>query len=594
MTQLHGNLSGIRDSIQEQLRTLYEIEVDAAAFVPLELAQKLAELTSLIRREIAVYIARNGQILNVTIGQADRVSLQDFGQRRSDSRLSRVRCIHTHPNGDPTLSEVDMAAVVSLRLDAICALGVDENGQLTGATLSFLAPDEEGQLRAGPITALSVKHLEHPQLMDTISQNDQLETDRVRTTDSQVERAYLISTDSQESLDELQALADSAGALVVGSALQVKSKPDPATYIGSGKADEVALDAQAKEASLIIVDDELTGIQANRLEDALGIPVIDRTTLILDIFAQRATTSEGKLQVNLAQLNYRASRLVGARASLSRLAGGIGTRGPGESKLEMDRRVIRRRIQLLRAELKELERQRDIRRKNRVDSGIPSVALVGYTNTGKSTLLNLISGAEVLVKDQLFATLDTVSRRIVHAEGDEFLLTDSVGFVSKLPTDLVEAFKSTLDEAMGADLLVIVSDASNPRAEAQRQAVEEVLLSLGACEQPRIEVYNKWDIALPDHQVLPKGTLKVSAKTGQGVEELLQAIVEVLRQGESTSQLFIPFSRYQVLNDIRKMGRIITEEHEGEGTRVTVRMSRPATNRLKSQSPELFIPSVQG
>lgn len=594
MTQLHGNLSGIRDSIQEQLRTLYEIEVDAAAFVPLELAQKLAELTSLIRREIAVYIARNGQILNVTIGQADRVSLQDFGQRRSDSRLSRVRCIHTHPNGDPTLSEVDMAAVVSLRLDAICAFGVDENGQLTGATLSFLAPDEEGQLRAGPITALSVKHLEHPQLMYTISQNDQLETDRVRTTDSQVERAYLISTDSQESLDELQALADSAGALVVGSALQVKSKPDPATYIGSGKADEVALDAQAKEASLIIVDDELTGIQANRLEDALGIPVIDRTTLILDIFAQRATTSEGKLQVNLAQLNYRASRLVGARASLSRLAGGIGTRGPGESKLEMDRRVIRRRIQLLRAELKELERQRDIRRKNRVDSGIPSVALVGYTNTGKSTLLNLISGAEVLVKDQLFATLDTVSRRIVHAEGDEFLLTDSVGFVSKLPTDLVEAFKSTLDEAMGADLLVIVSDASNPRAEAQRQAVEEVLLSLGACEQPRIEVYNKWDIALPDHQVLPKGTLKVSAKTGQGVEELLQAIVEVLRQGESTSQLFIPFSRYQVLNDIRKMGRIITEEHEGEGTRVTVRMSRPATNRLKSQSPELFIPSVQG
>ena len=594
MTQLHGNLSGIRDSIQEQLRTLYEIEVDAAAFVPLELAQKLAELTSLIRREIAVYIARNGQILNVTIGQADRVSLQDFGQRRSDSRLSRVRCIHTHPNGDPTLSEVDMAAVVSLRLDAICALGVDENGQLTGATLSFLAPDEEGQLRAGPITALSVKHLEHPQLMYTISQNDQLETDRVRTTDSQVERAYLISTDSQESLDELQALADSAGALVVGSALQVKSKPDPATYIGSGKADEVALDAQAKEASLIIVDDELTGIQANRLEDALGIPVIDRTTLILDIFAQRATTSEGKLQVNLAQLNYRASRLVGARASLSRLAGGIGTRGPGESKLEMDRRAIRRRIQLLRAELKELERQRDIRRKNRVDSGIPSVALVGYTNTGKSTLLNLISGAEVLVKDQLFATLDTVSRRIVHAEGDEFLLTDSVGFVSKLPTDLVEAFKSTLDEAMGADLLVIVSDASNPRAEAQRQAVEEVLLSLGACEQPRIEVYNKWDIALPDHQVLPKGTLKVSAKTGQGVEELLQAIVEVLRQGESTSQLFIPFSRYQVLNDIRKMGRIITEEHEGEGTRVTVRMSRPATNRLKSQSPELFIPSVQG
>lgn len=594
MTELHGNLTGIRDSIKEELLSLYDVQVDSGVFLPLELAQRLAALSARIRREIAVYIARNGQILSVAVGQSDRVSLMDFGQRRSGSRLSRVRCIHTHPNGDATLSDVDLAAIVSLRLDAICALGVDESGQLTGATISFLAPDEEGQLTAGPITALAVLHLNHPQLMWTIAQNDLLDTAKEISTDTQVERAYLISTDSRESLNELAALADSAGAKVVGSALQVKTRPDPATYIGSGKAEEVALDAQAREASLMIVDDELSGVQTNRLEDALGIPVIDRTTLILDIFAQRATTSEGKLQVNLAQLNYRASRLVGARASLSRLAGGIGTRGPGESKLEMDRRVIRRRIQMLKAELKELERQRDIRRKNRVDSGIPSVALVGYTNTGKSTLLNLISGADVLVKDQLFATLDTVSRRIVHEEGDEFLLTDSVGFVSKLPTDLVEAFKSTLDEAMGADVLVIVSDAANPHAEAQRQAVEEVLQSLGACEQPRIEVYNKWDIALPDHQVLPKGTLKVSARTGQGIEELLQAIVDVLRQGERTLELFIPFSRYQVLGDIRKMGRIVSENHEEEGTLLTVRMGRPAANRLMSQFPELFSQGVKG
>ena len=588
MTELTGNLTGIRESVKKELLTLYDIEVDATVFLPLELADKLAELTALIRREIAVYIARNGKILDVSVGQADRVSLQDLGQRRSDTRLSRVRCIHTHPNGDATLSDVDISAIQSLRLDAMCALGVNAKGQLTGATVSFLAPDETGALKAGPITALSLKHLEHPQLMWTITQNDQLATMKEISTEDQTERAYLISTDSQQSLEELRALADSAGAVIVGSALQVKSKPDPATYIGSGKAAEVALDAQAKDATLIIVDDELSGIQTNRLEDALGIPVIDRTTLILDIFAQRATTSEGKLQVNLAQLNYRASRLVGARSSLSRLAGGIGTRGPGESKLEMDRRVIRRRIQILKDELKELERQRGIRRKNRVDSGIPSVALVGYTNTGKSTLLNLIAQTDVYVKDQLFATLDTVSRRIVHPDGDEFLLTDSVGFVSKLPTDLVEAFQSTLDEAMGADVLVIVSDASNPNAEEQRKAVEDVLQTLGACEQPRIEVYNKWDIALPEHRVLPKGTLKVSAKTGEGVDQLLQAIVEILRKGERTLDMFIHFSKYHVLNEIRNQGRIIHEAHEGEGTRVTVRMSKPSANRLQAQYPELF------
>ncbi|NLX83800.1 MAG: GTPase HflX [Clostridiales bacterium] len=589
MTELTGNLEGIRESVKKELLTLYDTEVDSTVFLPLELAHQLATLTAVIRREIAVYIARNGKVLDVSIGQADRVTLQDLGQRRSDTRLSRVRCIHTHPNGEATLSEVDMSAILSLRLDAMCALGVDAQGQLTGATLSFLAPDETGALKAGPITTIPVKHLNHPQLMWTINQNDQLATIKEITTQDQTERAYLISTDSLQSLEELQALADSAGAQVVGTALQAKSKPDPATYIGSGKAAQVALDAQAKEATLIIVDDELSGIQVNRLEDALGIPVIDRTTLILDIFAQRATTSEGKLQVSLAQLNYRASRLIGARASLSRLAGGIGTRGPGESKLEMDRRVIRRRIQILKEELKEVERQRDIRRKNRQDSGIPSVALVGYTNTGKSTLLNLIAQTDVLVKDQLFATLDTVSRRITHPDGDEFLLTDSVGFVSKLPTDLVEAFQSTLDEAMGAEVLVIVSDASNPNAEDQRKAVEDVLQTLGACEQPRIEVYNKWDIALPEHRFLPKSTLKVSAKTGQGIDELMQAIVDILRKGERTLDLFIPFSKYQLLSEIRGMGRIIQEDHEGEGTRVTVRMGKPSANRLQAQYPELFM-----
>lgn len=588
MREISGNTSGIRDSVIQDMQSLYDTEIGSTEFLPLALARELARHTAHIRREIAVYIARNGQILDISIGLSDRVTMQDLGQRRSDTRLSRIRCIHTHPNGDPILSDVDLVALAQLRLDAICALGVTEQGELTGASLSMLAPDEEGQLKPGPITRIDTAHLEHPQLMAVIHQNDQLVTQQVSTTQSDIERAYLVSVDSQDSLEELAALAESAGAVVVGQALQAKSKPDPATYIGSGKAMEVALDAQAKEASLIIVDDELSGIQTRRLEEALGLSVIDRTTLILDIFAQRATTAEGKLQVSLAQLNYRASRLIGARSSLSRLAGGIGTRGPGESKLEMDRRVIRRRIQILKDELKELERQRAIRRKNRESSELPSVALVGYTNTGKSTLLNLLSGAGVYVENLLFATLDTVSRRIELPDGDEFLLTDSVGFVSKLPTDLVEAFRSTLDEAMGADILVIVSDASNPYAEAQRAAVEEVLAGLGAVEQPRIEVYNKWDIALPLYEVLPPGAIRLSAKTGQGVEELLSAITTIIRKREVVLSLLIPFHTYAALNEIRKLGRVLDESHESEGTRVSIRLTRPALARLSAQYPDIF------
>lgn len=588
MPELNGNLSGIRDSVKQGLLALYEAEVASGEFLPLDLARSLAELTALTRREIAVYLSRDGKVLDVTVGQADRVSLQDLGRRRSEQRLSRVRLIHTHPNGDPTLSDVDMTAISNLRLDAICALGVDEKGELTGATLALLAPDEAGELKASPITAIPLQHLAHPQLMALIAQNDLLAVAKDTKTEDKTERAYLVSVDSQYSLDELASLTDSAGAVVVGSALQNKSKPDPQTYIGSGKASEVALDAQAKDATLVIVDDELSGMQVNRLEDILGLPVIDRTTLILDIFAQRATSAEGKLQVSLAQLNYRASHLIGARASLSRLAGGIGTRGPGESKLEMDRRFIRGRIQILKNELKELERQREVRRKNRLSSEIPMVALVGYTNTGKSTLLNAISGAEVLVKDQLFATLDTVSRRIELKEGDSFLLTDSVGFISKLPTDLVEAFRSTLDEAMDADVLLIVSDASNPQADVQRKAVEEVLLSLGACEQPRIEVYNKWDIAVAEHRVLPRDAVRVSALTGEGIDDLLAAIAEKIRAKEKVVEVLIPFDTYQAVNEIRKVGRVLSESHEDEGTRISFRVSQNNYDRLAAQFPGLL------
>ena len=588
MPDLSGNLTGLRESTLNKLRGLYDIPVGTDEFLPYELADQMAELTALIKREVAVYIARNGQILDVAVGNIDNVALRDFGQRRSMQRLSRVRCIHTHPGGGDILSDVDMAAILSLRLDAMCALGVNDSGVITGATVAFLAPDAAGNLTTGPVQRLGDGSFTDPQIMQVIAQNDFQGAEPEQDTQESREKAYLISVDSQKSLDELNALADSAGAVVVGQTLQAKTRPDHATYIGSGKAEQVAREIQASGANLLIVDDELTGVQMRRLEEIAGVPVVDRTTLILDIFAQRATTSEGKLQVSLAQLNYQAGHLIGARSSLSRLAGGIGTRGPGESKLEMDRRYIRRRIQKLKEELSELERQRTVRRKNRQKSDMPAVALVGYTNTGKSSLLNRVANEDVLVMNQLFATLDTVSRKVTLPEGDEFLLVDSVGFISKLPTDLVEAFRSTLDEALCADVLVIVSDASNEDASLQRKVVEEVLNDLDACDQPRIEVYNKWDIADHEKSIVPPGALKVSAMTGEGIEELQAAIAALLRARERTYSLFVPFSQYQALNELRKLGRILSEQHESEGTQVLIRLNPASAGRVKAQYSQLF------
>jgi len=590
MPELRGNLTGIRDSVQKELALLFDFPVGTDEFLPFELAQALCRFSAQIRREIALYLSRSGEVLDIAVGHRDSVPLADFSLRRNENRLSRVRCIHTHPDGQSLLSDVDISALKALRLDAICALGAHEDGSVAGASVCYLLPDEVSGYKPGPVMATGARALSHPKWMEAIYLNDQAAPVMEQLTQAEVERAYLIGIDNQASLDELAALAESAGAQVVGRVLQAKSAMDPKTYIGPGKAMEVSLDVQALEADLVIADDELTSVQLSHLEELTGSRVIDRTTLILDIFAQRATTSEGKLQVSLAQLKYRSSHLVGARSALSRLAGGIGTRGPGESKLEMDRRYIRRRIQILTKDLEELERQRAIRRKNRQQNDIPVVALVGYTNTGKSSLLNLISGAQVSAENQLFVTLDAVSRKVELPDGDSFLLVDSVGFISKLPTDLVEAFKSTLEEAALADVLVIVSDAANPQTRQQRQVVEEVLKDLGATSQPRIEVLNKADIADKGSEIALPDALMVSARTGQGIDQLLEAIAKILRDSEREYTVFVPFVQYEALNELRKQGRILKEEHQDTGTRVSVRLKPVAMMRLSAQYPGLFVP----
>ena len=571
---VNGNTDGVREAMLARLDALYTCELEEDEFLPRELMKLLAECSCALNREIAVYITRDGEIVNVAIGTDSDVELTDYRLRRNANRLSCVRCVHTHPDGDGHLSDVDLSALKIFRYDAMTAVGV-KDGEPVNVQTAFLTEGAEIMLTP----PARWYRLPEKEWLDQILESDRLVgREAAEEVGDGRERAVLMGIESRESLDELARLAETAGAEVVGSFLQKRDRPDGALFIGKGRAEELARDCQALEADVCIFDEELTGVQVRNLEEVLRVKVIDRTALILDIFAGRASSAEGKLQVELAQLQYRSARLIGQGLVLSRLAGGIGTRGPGESKLEMNRRRIRERMTELRRRLDELEKQRSIRRKNRERNEVPVVALVGYTNAGKSTLLNALTGSDVYVQDQLFATLDAVSRRMVTPENTEYLLTDTVGFIRKLPHTLVSAFRSTLEEAVLADVLVIVSDGSSKDMFSQHDTVEEVLAELGATEQKRIEVINKCDEGDPD-PVFP-GAVLISAKTGEGLEDLKQKIAETLQASHKPVTFRIPFSRYGLLSEIRPLGRVIAENHTDTGTELTLMIASEDAERL--------------
>lgn len=583
----NGNLTGIKSAMLDRLNSLYDFKQGLDEFASFELLSELCACSGEINREISVYISRDGSIVDVSVGNSAKVSMPSMRLVRNEDRLCGVRCIHTHPSGDGRLSGVDLGTLRSMKLDCMAAVGVSD-GKPTQLYAAYLGDFDEDTGSRAALVYGPMRPYKLPQkaLIAEIFNSD----DRFRSTTKEVEaveqeRAVLVGMDNDEgydTLEELNELAKTAGALVVGKVRVRRRTIDNATYVGSGKANELSLMGSELEADLFIFDDELSAIQLRTLEETLGARVIDRTTLILDIFAARATSREGKLQVELAQMRYRLPRLIGQGQVLSRLGGGIGTRGPGEKKLEIDRRRIRRRVFELETELSEIEKQRGLRRESRKANRIPLVALVGYTNAGKSTMLNALTDSNVLAEDKLFATLDPVVRKITLSGGTEALLSDTVGFINKLPHDLVEAFKSTLEEVSNSDLILQVVDISCPYHEKQMRVVDGVLESLHAADIPRIIVFNKADaIASCDLPAESENRLNVSALRGTGIEKLLSAVELKLNSARTEVDILVPYSKYEAVSMIRDRGMLLSEEHTEAGTHIRALLDAESIGQLR-------------
>ncbi|MBQ4152466.1 MAG: GTPase HflX [Schwartzia sp.] len=580
---IKGDLVNVKTHIQEKLMALYELTVPIGQLSTRELNERMLEITEQLGREVAVYISRQGRILQVALGDAATVDLPQLKQKtRSDKRLSGIRCIHTHPTGDVRLSEPDLSSLRRLRFDCMAAIG-KRDGRILGSIGVFSGETQDdgtpGLLVYGPAPD-TVLHQVNLSMMVT-AVNKKLSEETTQTTDDRPERAVLAGVERmqrgiwgiEESMDELERLAETAGAVVVGRFSQRRERPDSALFLGKGKVNEIAMEIQNLDADLLILDDELTPSQQHNLERMLGIRVIDRTALILDIFAQRARSHEGRLQVELAQLKYNLPRLGGQGLVLSRLGGGIGTRGPGETKLEVDRRRIHTRIHDIEEQINGMKKTRALYRTRRQKSRMPLVALVGYTNAGKSTLLNRLTGADVFAEDKLFATLDPTTRRLELPEKQEILLTDTVGFIQKLPHTLVTAFRATLEEVTEADLLLHVVDAGNSNAEPQIEAVIEVLKELGADEKPTLFVFNKTDCVENEYDLERltryRDAVCVSAATGANIDILLNRIECFFKAQSVEAELLVPYSDGAVITELHALNAVKETEYVEDGTKIT-------------------------
>ncbi len=587
---IQGNIDGIRNTYLEALEELYEIKVPKYSLCTKEILEVIAEITDRINREISVVIDRKGKVISVVVGDSSTVEIPLIDIR--ERKLSGIRIVHTHPNGNSRLSAIDTSALMKLKLDCIAAVGVLE-GQIKDVSLGFCSVYEE-ILTTEAINNITVDKALEIDIADKIEEAEQL-IKETSITEEMKERAIIVGCDTEESLEELAELARACDLPVVNSVFQNRSKVDSAYYIGTGKVEEIALLRQSFNANVVIFDDELTGSQVRNLEEAIGVKIIDRTTLILEIFANRAKSRESRIQVELAQLKYRLTRLSGLGTVLSRTGGGIGTRGPGEKKLETDRRHIRERIYDLSKELEKIKKVREIQRERRNKQNIPKVSLVGYTNTGKSTLRNALvemyaikeaQGKEgVFEADMLFATLDITTRAIKLPDNRMITLTDTVGFVRKLPHELVEAFKSTLEEVIYSDILVHVVDASSQEVLNQIYAVENVLFELGANNKPTILALNKIDkvdeelLDMIKDKLHEREVIEISAKERTNLIELLDMVSELLPQKLKIVKFLFPYTDQSAVSHVHRTSRVISEDYREDGTVIEAEVEDEIYNR---------------
>ena len=531
LRDLYGNTLGLKPSELQQLRNTYRRRVSPHEIVSAELARHLTELSLQTNRQVGVLLNRKGEVEQVVVGNAHKLELPDIGRARAGQvRLRGLRLVHTHLKSEP-LTRDDLTDLALLRLDLVAAVGVRPDGLPGVLHFAHLVP-ANGDGSYWRTETLPSVHGPQPDLAATLSALEgELAQGTLARTVSGRERAMLVGValDGQRgraeaSLAELRELARTAGVEVLDSVLQMRREPDPRYLIGRGKLEELNLKSMQLGADLLVFDRDLSPSQSRHIAEETSLKVLDRTQLILDIFAQRAQSADGKLQVELAQLKYLLPRLAQSDDSLSRLAGGIGGRGPGETKLEIDRRRVRDRIAHLDRRIEHLSRERQVRRGRRERRELPVISIVGYTNAGKSTLLNALTHSEVLTEDKLFATLDPTSRRLRFPEEREVIITDTVGFIRDLPPDLVAAFRATLEELDDASLLLHVVDASDPAHDAQVEAVEQILETLGLLSKPRILVWNKSDRIAPELAetlARTRGGVAISAVRGQGLEALL-------------------------------------------------------------------------
>jgi GTPase len=511
MKSLHGNTQGLKPNQLRRIEKLYQRRIPPHQIVTPEFARQLSELSHETRRQIGALINRKGYVEFVIVGDARQIELPDFKRVRvAGDRCRGRRCVHTHLRGEE-LTRDDLTDLALLRLDLMAAIDVDEQTGLPGVVRSaHLLPSSvpEAGMNGGNtkhfgfLDPAIASHLD----IDFLGLVEALESEMARnrrTSRSAVgsDQAILVNvttdsrSDAEDSMAELRELAQSAGVVVLDELIQKRSTIDPRTVLGKGKLEELLISAMQVGADAIIFDRELQAAQVRSISEATDLKVIDRSQLILDIFAQRAQSHEGKIQVELAQLKYILPRLVlGQNSAFSRLAGGIGGRGPGETKLETDRRRVRDRIHRLEAELASQRKRREQRRKERLRHQVPTISIVGYTNAGKSTLLNTLTSSHVLSEARMFATLDPTTRRLRLPREQEVIINDTVGFIRDLPPDLLAAFRSTLEEIEGSRLLIHVVDASNPRWQQQIVSVDRILTELNVDQIPRLLVFNKIDV----------------------------------------------------------------------------------------------------